>query len=810
MTGLGHDLRFAVRTLRRRPGFALVALVTLALGIGANTAIFSVVHSVLLRPLPYPDEDGLVSFWMDSQGLRTASLSQPELLDLQRRIPSIESVAGMHFRRLHLGGEGEPRLIRVVEATPELLPLLRVPPAEGRFYGPDESRPDGPPVVVISEGLRRQVFGEEGLATGRQIVLAGTPHTVVGVMPGGFSFPEEGIAAYRPFRIDRANPDQRNNHNVWAVGRLRRGASLEQARSEVAAYGRRAVAEFPQFYSGFHASFGLSALRERLTGSARTPLVVLLGAVSLVLLIACANVANLLLARGEARRREMAVRLALGARRRDLARQLLVESAVLALLGAAVALPLASVAVRGFAAMAWADFPRLGEAGIDTTVLAYTLGVAVATALLSGLAPLLRALRTEASSDVKDGAGAVSPGRGGALTWRLLVSAQVALAVVLVAGSSLLNRTIVALAGADLGFSPEDSVVVRLSLPDHVYRSAPEILAFTGPLEERARALPGVEAAGIVDLVPLWQGFSNNLSLQVEGHEVETVGEAPTAIVQKLSPGAVSALGLRLQRGARFVEADVAAGRPVAMVNEAFVRRVLGGGDPFATRVRMFGRGQQWMDIVGVVKDFRQAGVLAPEWPQVLVPFDAAQRCAYAVPRDFSLLVHGGTAGSLVDALRSLVHELGPSVAVRDVRSMTRIKHDAMGDRAVLATMMSIAALLALALAGVGLYGMVALWVSRRQRELGLRLALGAGPDSLRRLVVGQAAVPVVAGLGVGLAAVAPLAILLKKLLYGVSPVDPVSLLVVVVVLAGTAAAAAVVPARRATRVDPVRVLRAD
>jgi putative ABC transport system permease protein len=810
MSGLVQHVRYAVRSLSRRPSFTLVATLTLALGIGANTAIFSVVHGVLLRPLPYPDEDRLVSFWMSSQGRRTASLSQPELLDLQTRIASLDSVAGMHFRRLHLGGDGEPRLTRVVEATPELLPLLRVPPAEGRFYGPDESLPDGPPVVVVSQSLRRRLFGEDASAIGKQIVLSGTAHTVVGVMPGGFSFPQDGVEAYRPLRIDRANPDLRNNHNLWAVGRLRRGASLEQARSEIAAYGRWAVTRFPQFYSGFDASFGLSRLRETLVGTATTPLLLLLGAVSLVLLIACANVANLLLARGEERRRETAVRLALGAQRRDLARQLLVESAVLALLGAGVALPLAAIAIQGFVAMATADFPRLNEVGIDTTVLAYTLGVAVGTSLLFGLAPLLRALRTDVRSDLQSGVRTVSSACRGALMRRLLVSTQVALAVVLVAGASLLTRTILSLASADVGFSTENSIAVRLSLPDHVYRNAAGILAFVGELEEGARALPGVEAAGVVDSVPLWQGFVNNLSLQVRGREVETVGEAPTAMVQKLSPGALAALELRLQRGAAFTAADVAAGRPVALVNETFARSVLAGEDPLAARVRMFGRSQQWMEVVGVVKDFRQSGVVGPEWPQLLVPFEEAERCAYWVPRDFSLLVRGSEPRSLVQPLRRLVHSLGPTVAIRDVRSMGRIKRDAVGDRALLATMMSVAAGLALTLAVVGLYGMVALWVSRRQGELGLRMALGAGPGVLRRLVVAQVGVPVLAGLGGGLAAVAPLAILLKRLLYRVSPVDPVSLLVVVVVLAGTAVLAAAVPARRATRVDPMQVLRTE
>jgi len=810
VSGLALNLRLALRSFIRRPGFSAVAVATLALGIGANAAVFSVVRGVLLRPLPYPAEDRLVSFWYHSQGRRTGTLSQPELLDLQERVDALESAAGVQPRRLHLGAEGEPRLVRVLDATPELLPLLGVAPAEGRVYSADESVPDGPPVVVISDALRRQVFGATAPAIGRTVTLSGVAYTVVGVMPAGFEFPDDNIEAYRPLRIDHANPDARNNHNLWVVGRLRQGVTVEAAKAEIEAYGRWAVAEYPSFYSGFNASFDLSRLRDTFVGDSRTPLLLVLGAVTLVLLVACANVANLLLARSEDRRRETAVRLAVGAGRRHITAQLLTESAVLSLAGAAVAFPLAWAAVRGLVAMAGADLPRLGEVRVDWEILGYTFAVALVISLLFSLAPLVWAARGNVLDGLNGGARTVSSGPGGVLLRRALVVVQVALAVVLVTGASLLTRTLLALEDADVGFATDGNVAVRVSLPDHVYPSSGDILAFVSRLEERARSLPGVKAAGVVDSVPLWQGFGNNLSLQVEGRVVDTVGEAPTATVQKLSPGTVAALGLEIQRGRAFTDEDVAAGRPVALVNETFVATVLHGEDPFRTRVRMFGRSQEWMDIVGVVKNFRQSGVVGDEWPQLMVPFALAEHTAYWVPRDFSLLVRGTDAGALAGPLRGLVREIGPAVPIRDLMTMSQIKRGAVADRGVLAELVVIAASLALVLAAVGLYGVVALWVSRRTRELGLRLALGARSASLQRLVLVQVGAPVLFGAVLGLGATVPLARLLRGLLYEVAPGDPVSLLLVLVVLVGTAAAAAAVPVHRAVTVDPSATLKTE
>lgn len=810
MSALALNFRLAARAFIRRPGFSAVAVATLALGIGANTAVFSVVRGVLLQPLPYPAEDHLVSFWYNSQGRRTGTLSQPELLDLQERMDTLDSAAGIQPRRLHLGAEGEPRLVRVLDATPELLPLLGVTPAEGRVYGANESLPDGPPVVVISNALRRQVFGESSAALGRTLMLSGVSHTVVGVMPAGFDFPDDSIEAYRPLRIDHANPDARNNHNLWVVGRLRQGVTVEAAKAEIQSYSRWAVAEYPTYYSGFNASFDLSRLRDTFIGEARTPLLLVLGSVTLVLLIACANVANLLLTRSEDRRRETAIRLAVGAERRHIRSQLMVESAVLSLAGAAVAFPLAWVAVRGLVAMAGANLPRLGEVRVDWEILAYTLAVAIVASLVFSLAPLFWTARGDLLRGINGGVRTVSAGPGGVLMRRALVVVQVALAVVLVTGAILLTRTLLALEHTDVGFATDGNIAIRVALPDHVYQSPGDILAFVSQLEERARTLPGVTAAGVVDSVPLWQGSSNNLSLQVEGRVVDTVGEAPTATVQKLSPGTVAALGLEVQRGRPFTEQDVAAGRPVALVNEAFVAVVLRGEDPFRTRVRMFGRSQEWMEIVGVVKNFRQSGVVGGEWPQIIVPFALAERTAYWVPRDFSLLVRGTDAGALASPLRGLVREIGPAVPIRDTMTLSQIKREAVADRGVLAKLVFIAASLALVLAAVGLYGVVALWVSRRTRELGLRVALGARSLSLQRLVLIQVGSPVLVGALLGVAATLPLARLMQGLLYEVTPGDPVSLLLVLVVLMGTAAVAAALPVLRAATVDPSETLRTE
>jgi putative ABC transport system permease protein len=802
------DLRLAIRGLARRPGFTMVAVVTLALGIGANVAVFSVVRGIMLRPLPYPDEGRLAMFWYDSQGRRTSSISEPEFIDFGSKIDGVESVAAVTVRRLHLGG-AEPRLVRVTEATPELLPLLGVAPLAGRFYRAGESLPGGPDVVVISESLRRQLFPDGG-ALGASLTLAGTPHTIVGVMPAGFAFPSSDVEAYRPYRLDRARPDQRNNHYLRVVARLTPGVDLETVRSRVAAYGRWAVAQYPEYYSGFNASFDLTSLRDRFVGEARTPLLLLFGATSLVLLIACANVANLLLARAEERRRETAVRLALGAAPRHLARQLAAESLVLAALATAAALVLARLAIAGLLALVGTVLPRSEGIALDPTVLAYALAVALATSGLFGLAPMLRVFRRDPRADLHAGVRTLTAAPSGQALRRVLVAGQVALTVVLTAAAALLTRSILALRDADVGFVTDGGVALQVSLPEHVYTTAAEVVSFVHQVEDRARALPGVSEAGVVETVPLWGGGTNNLSLQIEGHLVSTIGEAPTALILRDTAGAVSALGLRVSRGRPFTAHDVASNRAVALVNETFVRTVLRGEDPFTTRVRMYSPKQRWMEIVGVVKDISQDEVAGAEFPQLIVPFELSRECSYGMPTDFALVARGAAPAALADAMRGVVRAVEPQAVIRQVTTLAAIKRESLGDRAVLATLLAVAAGLAVSLAGFGLYGVVALWVGERRRELGLRLALGASAWQVYRLVLGQATVPVVAGLAVGGAASVGLSVALRALLPGVSKGDPVTAVVVLAVLLLATVLAAAVPAHRAAHVDPAAALGAE
>ncbi len=811
MGGLGQDLRFAMRLLSRRPGFTATIALILALGLGVNTAVFSVIRGVLLRPLPYPESNRLVSFWYSSQGRRSSTISQPELLDLQSKLASIESAAGVRFRRVYLGGDGEPRLVRALDATPELLPLLDVAPAAGRFYTAEESLPGGPDIAVISCRLWQQLFPGRTDIAGADVVLDGRHHAVVGVMPPGFAFPDPDIDLYRPFRIDRVNPDQRNNHYLWVVGRLRPQSSLAAAQSELASYGRWAVAEYPDFYSGFNASFAVTSLRDTFIGTARSPLALLLGASFLVLLIACTNVASLLLAHGEERRQEAAVRLALGAVRRRLARQLVLESIALGLLGLALAIPLAVLTVRSLVAVAGDALPRTSEITIDLPVLVYASAIALATSVAFGLAPLLQAWRGDLRSGLYGGVRTVSANRNGATVYRVLVAAQVALAVVLVLGTGLFTRTIAALEATDVGFDTDRTVAVRMSLPQQVFATSADITSFVSGLEQEALRLPGVTAAGMVESVPLMRMGNNNLSLQVEGRVVETVGEAPTATVQGLTAGGVAALGLEVVRGRSFTARDVAEGRHVALVNEAFVSRVLAGADPASARVRMFVSSRPWLEIVGVVRDFRQNEVIENAWPQLIVPFELEDRNAYRIPRDFALVVRSSTAPSaLAGPLRRIVRELGPTVAIREIRTLADAKRGAMGERPLLTSLLRVSSALALTLAGLGIFGVVSLSVSRRRREIALRVALGAGPGSVRHLVLRQAGAPVLVGLVVGLTLAVALAFWIRALLYGVTPTDPLSVACVAIALVATTFVAIAHPVRRALRVDPAHALRAE
>jgi len=811
MDGVWQDIRFALRMLSRRPGLTAAALLTLALGLGVNTAVFSVIRGVLLRPLPYPHADRLVSFWYHSQGRRTPTISQPELLDLQSKLASVDSAAGALLRRVHLGGDEEPRLVRTLDGTAELMPLLGVAPARGRFFTAEESAPGGADVAVVSSRLWHQLFPDRAGIAGADLVLDGRHHAVVGVMPPGFAFPDPDVDVYRPFRIDRASPDERNDHYLWVVGRLRPGASLATACSELASYSRWAVAEYPEFYSGFNASFTVTSLRETIIGTARTPLILLLGASFLVLLIACTNVASLLLAHGEERRQEAAVRLALGAGRGRLARQLVVESIVLGLLGLALAVPFAGLTLRSLIAVAGDALPRTNEVSIDLPVLVYASAIALATGLLFGLAPLLKAWRGNLRGGLFSGVRTVSANRTGVTLYRVLVAAQVALAVVLVLGTGLLTRTIAALEATDVGFDTDRSVAVRVSLPQHVFATSADIASFVRGVEEEALRLPGVTAAGIVESMPLMGTGLNNLSLQVEGHVVETVGEAPTAIVQGLTAGGVAALGLELVRGRSFTARDVAEGRHVALVNEAFVARVLAGADPASTRVRMFVSSRPWLEIVGVVRDFRQGEVIENAWPQLIVPFELEDRNAYRMPRDFTLVVRSAAGPSaLAEPLRRIIRELGPAVAIREVRTLTDARRSAMGERPLLTSLLTVSSALALILAGLGIYGVVSLAVSRRRREIGLRMALGAGPGSVGKLVLRQAGAPVLVGLVVGLMLAVMMATWIRALLYGVTPTDPVSVAGVAVALVATTLAAIVHPVRRALSVDPAHALRTE
>ncbi len=803
---LMNDAALALRALRRAPGFAAAALLTLALGIGAAAAIFSVAYGVLLRPLPFPAAERLVEVSVDLTGTGAAygSLSAPEYADLARESRAFAALGAWRVGDRTLGGDARPERVRVASATASFFDVFGARAAVGRAYGAAEDGPGGEPVIVLSDALWRRRFGGDPAAVGRTVQLDGVTRTVVGVLP-----PAARVAdaeAFIPLGLGPRQLRQRGAHYLSVAGRRRPGVTLAQARADAAAFAARVVREHPDNYRAGGIAAAVRPLREAWYGDARPMMAALLGTVALLLLLAAVNVANLLLVRAEGRQREMGVRVAVGARRGRLVRQLLTESLVLAGLGALVGIPLAALGVRALLALNPGVVPPGAEVTIDGGVLAAVVAAVGVAALVAGVAPALHAGGADVRAVVA--AGNAAGGRRGGRLRAALVGAEVALAAAMLVGAGLVGRSFQKLLAVDPGFRAEGALVLDVVLPPVRYDTTTKILGFYDRALDGMRALPGVRAAAVTVSLPLGERLTQ-WSLEPEGRRPD----APELRAPFLSTGtadALRALGIPVLRGRGFAPADGERSAPVTVVSETLAREYWPGEDAIGKRVRLSGEGTP-ITVVGVARDVRPEALSeAPKPTYYLLNTQFAAMTGIADAGATFVLRTAGDPAALTNAARAVVRAIDPELAVDEVQTLESVVRESVARPRFTAAVLGAFGVAALALAVVGVYGVLSYATARRRREMAVRMALGARPDGVRRLVLRSGLRLAGAGVAAGLVAAVAGGRVLTSLLYEVSPTDPATLAAVGVTLLGAAAVASWLPARRATSVSPAETLRGD
>ena len=800
MSAIAQDLRHGARLLLRAPAFTAIAIATLAIGIGANTAIFSVVEGVLLRPPPVAAPDEVVTIWgfHPSIGRETASL--PDFLDWRRDARAFAGMAALANTQFNLTGAGEPQVVRGALVTADYFRVLGTDIPVGRGFTSAEEREGSPRVAVLGHGFWQREFGGSPDVVGRRITLGGVPYTIVGAGARGVPLPEE-VEVWAPLAIDTTLG--RRNDFLQVIGRLAPGVPPARAQEELATIARRLEQAYPNSNAGW--TVQLVGLRERMVGEIRPTLLVFMGAVGLVLLIACANVANLMLARFASREREVTIRAALGASRRHLIRQLLAESVLLALAGGAAGVLLALWGVQALRTLEPGTIPRLDEVAVNLPALGFALLVSAATGLLFGLVPAARLLRHRRLAGLAEGGRTLAGPRGAGRTRAALVLAEVALACVLLVGAGLLLRSFVRLQRTDAGFSPERILTARVTLPRSSYQEPERQAVFAEGLLERLGALPGVQSAALASEAPLSDGASY-WAFALEGVEPPPPEAVQDAVVFRASAGYFETFGIPLVKGRLIAPSDRADAPPVAVVSEAMARRYWPAANPVGRRIT-FGNpadtASTWLTVIGVVGDVRQEGPTVPAYPQIYVPL--AQVGARSM---LMALRTGGEPLALVPSVKAAVSALDAGLALSRVATMEQRVAGALARPRVNALVLAGFAATALLLAAVGLYGVIAYGVVQRSRELGIRLALGAKGDDVVRLVLQGAVLPVVGGVLLGLAGALAAGRLHGSLLYGVPSTDPLTFAVVTGFLLSVALLASWVPARRAARADPMTALR--
>ena len=815
MDTLLQDLRTAWRGLRRSLGFTTAALVTLALGIGATSAVFSVVRAVLLAPLPYAQPDRRVLIWSQWVGFDKTWLSNQEVVDYRAQSQTMTAVAAWTTAQQNLTGDGDPLRVGVGLVTANTFEVLGAAPMMGRTIRPEEDVPQGPPVAVLGYRLWQARFGADAGIVGQKVLLNDVPVEIVGVMPAGFRLPTdftedaaEPTELWRAIQFDMSQLE-RGSHGFYAAATLAPGQTAATATEELRALTRRMTQEglYPEAMR--FTAFAVS-VDDEIRGGVRPALWILMGAVAFLLLIACTNVANLLLVRGDARLREFALRTAIGAAPGRLVRQLITESLLLAVSGALIGM---AVAAAGLRTLVWLDptsLPPLAPVTLDAPVMVFTLVLAVVTTLLFGLLPALRASGLNLTDALREGSQQATVGGGRQRLRGALVVAEVALAVILVVGAGLMVRTLSALGRIDLGFAPDHVLTLRLSVPTARYDTPERVVAFYRDLMMRIRVLPGVESAGVVRVLPLATTIGD-YGLDIEGYE-ERPGANAKGDWQIVSDGAFEAMGTRLVRGRWFTSADTSGSQPVAVVNETLARLYFKDGNAIGGRLRVGNMRNPWAVVVGIVADERHNGVTGLVKEKFYIPHSQWHIATGGnlVRNAFIVVRTTGDPMSVAAAVRGEVRALDPSLPVANVRPMTEVVAASLATPRLTGFLLGTFAVIALLLAAVGIYGVLAYLVSRRTHEIGIRLAIGADRGQVVRMVLGQGIGLATLGLLAGIVGALGLTRLMTSVLYDVTPADPWTYASVIGGLLAVAAVASAIPALRAARVDPVTALRIE
>ncbi|HEX8140481.1 MAG TPA: ABC transporter permease [Pyrinomonadaceae bacterium] len=802
---LWQDTRYGARMLVKHPGFSFVAVLTLALGIGANTAIFSIVNGVLLRPLPYPEPERLDTVFQQNSAMNRFGISVADFQGIEKEYAKIGSVTAFTHRAVTLTGGERPEQIKATFATASFFKTIGVMPERGRAFLPGEDRPEASPVVVLSYGFwQRQLAGNPG-AIGQRLMLDGVGYTVVGIMPRGFVAPSSTTPDLWPI-LQLQTPRRRGPFVLGVIARRERGVSPQQGQAELKRIAREVFTQWAHTFRDENATYVSMPLKQALIGDIGTTLLVLLGAVGCVLLLASINVANLLLARASTRQQEIAIRAALGAGRLRLVRQLFTESLLLALLGGAAGLFLAVWGVDLLLAISPVTIPRIDQVQVDGFVLGFAALGTLFSCLVFGLMPALYNVNPNLGEPLKGGGRGNAEVPGRRRLRNLLVIAEFALALPLLVGAGLMINSFMRLQQVDPGFKPDHLLTVQLPLPALKYPEAEQAINFHKEMLRRISALPGVRSASITTDLPLEGGHTNDFSLEVRPTPPDQ--SADVAEFFSVSPDYFRTLGIPLLKGRYLSEQDDENGLPVMVISESMARRYFPGEDPIGMRLKTGGCTEcEWTIIVGVVGDVKTEGLSAEDDSAMYCPFNQE---SFGIRSMALVLRTEGDAASFVPVVRREVNSIDPDLALADIKTMDQLMAKSLGQSRYRGLLLGIFALVALTLAAVGIYGVIAYAVSQRTHEIGIRIALGARRQDIFRMIVGHGMILSLAGVGVGLAASLALTRYLASLLYGVSSTDPLTFVGVVLLLVCVALLACSLPARRATKVDPMVALRAE
>jgi len=816
MANLLQDIRYSVRALKRTPAFTAASVIVLALGIGASTSIFTVVNAVLLRPLPYLESDRLVMLWETNPRFKIAGDALPvtpgSFMDWREENSSFDQVAAFGSSQLNLSGGGEPERVACATVSANFFELMRVAPRLGRAFTGDDEKAGASRVAVISYALWQRRLAGAADAIGKTLTLDGESYSIAGVAPEGFQFPRAGELPYstgvttntdvwKPVTLtDEFISRKRANHQLSVLARLKTGVALDQARTDMKAIAARAEQNIADSKG---IGVRLVPLAEQVVGNVRTGLLVLAGAIGLVMLIACANVANLMLARAAARTKEIAIRAALGASRFRIVRHLATEAMLVGLAGGLAGLLLSLSGVKGLVALAGSNLPRTNEIAVDFRVVAVTFGMALLSSVLFGLLPAIGASKVNLSQSLKQGTTTSGTFHRNRLRGALVV-AEIAISLVLLIGSGLMIKSLARVLAVDPGFKPDNTLTLRIALAGSKYPNASQQIAFFQDVNRRVAAIPGMQSAGLISAAPLGGGLYAG-GFSIESQAAASDAQDQTADRRMISPEYFNALGVPLIEGRAFSDRDDQNSLGVAIVSESLARRFLPNEDAIGKRIKLGGRDstRPWLSIVGVAGDVRDTALESDARPCVYVPYPQFAGSSMTLVARSAV-----DPKSLVTAIREEVWAVDKDQPITDVKTMSAYVADSVAPRRSNAILLGAFAAVALVLASVGVYGVIAYSVTRRVREIGIRIALGAESGDVIKLIVGRGLALVIAGVVIGLAGALALTRVMSSLLYGVKPTDPVAFTFVTLLLIGVSVLASYIPARRATKIDPMGALR--